>query len=506
MRQTSHAQRRRHWWRQASLLVLSCLTIGGCASIAARGPRASDTVILAQSRQAVRVVHYDASRESFPNPERGFYGWANSMWIGPELHPVAATDLKKLRTRGITLVRMYYVMDEFRDGPLSQAALERMQLDFDAVREAGLKVIPRFAYNFPRGELDRIGFTGMEDAPVDRVLSHIDQLEPILRAHSDVIAFLEAGFVGAWGEWHHSSNVLVNDDGTINEHSIAIMDRVLSLLPLTRSIALRYPYIKQQFFGEEPLTREAALTGAPAARVGAHNDCFLRDDVDSGTYSRSGEHRPPAAFIEAQKQYLHLDNRFVPQGGETCAADAQARPYIACRVALRELARLRWSTLNISYHPDVIRVWQRQGCFEEVRWRLGYRLRLLMAELPSVAIAGESLHLSFTVRNDGWAAPFNPRRVEVILRHVDTRRTHTIDVNADPRFWGAGETHRVDVHAQLPETLQEGTYQILLNLPDPEPRLYGRPEYSIRLANAGLWEADSGFNDLRARVVVTRPE
>jgi hypothetical protein len=49
-------------------------------------------------------------------------------------------------------VRWYLLIDEFRGKPISQNALNYIDRQFDAVREAGIKVIPRFAYNFPMGE------------------------------------------------------------------------------------------------------------------------------------------------------------------------------------------------------------------------------------------------------------------------------------------------------------------------------------------------------------------
>ena len=64
-----------------------------------------------------------------------------------------------------------------------------------------MKMIPRFAYNF--------GPTGAPDASTDRILEHLEQLRPALVANQDVIAFVEAGFIGTWGEWHDSTSVSV---------------------------------------------------------------------------------------------------------------------------------------------------------------------------------------------------------------------------------------------------------------------------------------------------------
>lgn len=452
-----------------------------------------------------RVVHYQGSNDILENPERGLYASLTAMGVGASTRPLTGTRLRALRSRGITLVRVYFVIDEFRDLPLSQATLQQVQADFDTVREAGLKVIPRFTYNFPMTEL-ATDFSKVEDARVDRVLEHIDQLAPVLSANSDVIAFLEAGFIGAWGEWHHSSNGLLSPDGAANEASRLILERLLSAVPATRTIAIRYPYIKQQLFGRAPLTPDVGLTTLPQARVGAHNDCFLRDRVDSGTYSRPGQYRTSATFIDEQKRYLEHDNRFVPQGGETCAADEIAEPFIECATALRDLARLRWSTINADYHPGVVRVWRRGGCLDDIRKQLGYRLRLQSAALPTRAAAGSSVSFSFEIVNEGWAAPFNPRLVEVVLRHAVTGHVHTIRADEDPRTWLPGRPRRFVVTGQLPPDLQPGSYDLYLHLPDPEPRLYGRADYSIRLANRDLWQPAWGFNALRSQLAVEAPD
>ncbi len=47
-----------------------------------------------------------------------------------------------------------------------------------------------------------------------------------------------------------------------------------------------------------------------------------------------------------------------------------------------------------------------------------------------------------------------------------------------------------------------GAYGLLLWLPAPEAALRDRPEYAIRLATEGLWDADHGWHDLGLAVEV----
>jgi hypothetical protein len=63
-------------------------------------------------------------------------------------------------------------------------------------------------------------------------------------------------------------------------------------------------------------------------------------------------------------------------------------------------------------------------------------------------------------------------------------------------------THTLEVREPLPSDLEPGPYEVLLNLYNPELGLARRPEYSIRLANANVWEAATGYNNLRADVSV----
>jgi hypothetical protein len=457
----------------------------------------------AEARQleptATQTITYQEDTSNFPNPERGFYRQLTPMWTGEARFPLNATTLAAYRSEGITLLRAYYLIDEFRSTPLSTAALNAISADLAAVRTAGIKIIPRFAYNFPTSEAEMLV---AQDAPLPNVLEHIQQLGPVLQANADVIAFVEAGFIGAWGEWHHSSNALIDEDHSTNAASRDIVDRLLQVLPARRTIALRYPYHKQEFYGSAPLTPGEAFSSAGKARVGAHNDCFLANDIDGGTYSVPPNFEPQ---VEATKQYLHEDNRFVPQGGETCAADAPAQPYIGCPNALLDLARMRWSVINIEYHPGAIARWQSDGCLDEVRRRLGFRLRLISATLPIEVRQGRVLTIEATLANDGFAAPYNARSVELVLRRNGSGALYRFTLPVDPRFWLGGATHVLTSAVTLPGAIEPGSYQLLLNLPDPEPALRPRPEYSVRLANAGTWEPATGFNKLLATLTVTEP-
>lgn len=399
-----------------------------------------------QSGSAPIAVQYAASNENFPNPERGFYRQLSPFNLGTFRNPLDAATLRRYRDEGISILRAYYIIDEFRNTPFPADALTALNADFAAVRSAGIKIIPRFTYSFPcvnALEPCSPATYGETDTSLPQVLAHIDQLAPVLQANADVIAFMEMGFIGAWGEWHDSTNGLLGGPFTANENSAAIVARLLSALPARRMANIPLIHQKQAILGvTSPLTSPQAFSGTSQARIGHQDDCLLANATNGNTYVN---HYPPANYNpEPAKQYLNLDNRYVPQGGESCSFAAEAQPFVQCSNALAELARIRWSALNIQYQPQVLDLWRQQGCFGDIARRLGYRFRLLGAEVPSQGVPGGWLSLRLAIANDGFASPYNPRAVEFVLRHTMTRREYALSINVDPRFWSAGETQVLD--------------------------------------------------------------
>jgi Domain of unknown function (DUF4832)/Domain of unknown function (DUF4874) len=462
-----------------NLVVLVSVALCACQM-------SSSEIILGTPAKTV-TINYEPSLDDFPNPERGFfvqsaYDQKQNWGVSPQ----TVTQLKAMRDQNMTMLRMYYVLEPWRDTALPQEILDRLELDFSRSREAGIKVIPRFAYNF-----------GMfPDASLDRVLAHLEQLKPVLQKNADVIAFMEAGFVGAWGEWHSSTNNLMTN-GNVNDASRAIVEKELAILPTTRMIALRTPSYKFAITGNTALTDNQAFDGSSKARIAAHNDCFLASESNWGTYQNR----------TLEMDFYHQDNLFVPQGGETCNSATDAQPYIGCDNALQELAYLRFSTLNIEYEQGVLNGWTNGGCMNQIKQRLGYRFVLLNAKIPDRVKPGSSLAISVSLKNDGFAAPYNPRLLELQLQNVTTGKIVKVKFeggrakNQDPRFWQPGQTYTFDLEVGVPASLSEGDYRVQLALPDPEPNLYPRTEYAIRFANKNTWQV-TGVNDLQHNLKV----
>ncbi|MBS1151199.1 MAG: hypothetical protein H6Q89_2897 [Myxococcaceae bacterium] len=392
------------------------------------------------------------------NPERGFYD---------VIDLTSGSSFASVRAAGMTLALAGIRLDAYRQAPIDAALLTSIEAGLGSARTAGIKIILRFQYND--------GPIGAADASRTQILAHLAQLQPLLSRNADVIALMQAGFIGAWGEWHSSTHGLDNP-----ADRQAVLTGILAALPASRMVQVRTPNFVDDLFPGGALDAGQAFSGSPLARTGHHNDCFLASADDFGTYP---------APVEAWKDYVAAGGRFTPVGGETCALNP---PRSACPTATAELERLHFRFLNSLYHPGVLGSWTTGGCLSEIRARLGYRFVLEELSHSAAVRPGGVLRLQGVLRNDGYGALFNARPLEVVLEQGASRLAATLGT-IDVRRWERGP-HSFDVRLRLPASLSPGTYRLSLALPDADPKLSDQPAYAVQLANAGVWDPARGLN------------
>jgi hypothetical protein len=451
-------------------LVLALLAAGGMTVAVHAG--AATTAAGPQT-----LVSYERSDEVLTNPERGFMRYANCAGA-----PLSAATLAGYRAEGITQVFCMIYLKDFRSTAIDPATLTLLQQQFDAIRTARMTTILRFAYS---------DTADGEDAELHWVLHHIAQLKPLLHNNAYVISVVQAGFVGAWGEWYYTKHF--GNAGKVEPADQlkrnAVVNALLDALPDTRMLQLRTPAFKRKMHGVDALTADAAYSGTHAARLGHHNDCFLASADDFGTYADPAAERP----------YLAAETTYLPMGGETCAVDKLRS---GCATALAELAQFHWSYLNADYEPNVLAGWRTGGCMTEIQQRLGYRFALTDGSFGRTATPGGTLRVRIGVRNDGFAAPYNARLVQLVLRD-NAGTLYRLPLIGDPRRWLPGTTTMLQQDVPLPAGLPSGDYRLGFALPDATPALARYPEYAVRTANTGLWNATDGYNDLNATVTVS---
>lgn len=435
-------------------------------------------------------VSYTASTAEIANPERG--------WFAQVYDSQPASYYSNLRTSAdmITITRHYVVLDAFRrvngsHTPIPQSYLDGLNTRFAAVRSGGGKLILRFSYDDTEAGLD---------VPVASVLLHLDQLAPVIRNNADIIMHWEAGIVGGWGEWAYSSNYGFIDN-TKADYGLtaqqwadrkAVVDKILSILrtmPYWRKTSLRTPTYMFRMYGSTAISDANRFNDTDISRIGQWNDAFVANSTDFHTYKNR----------TTELQWLAQQSKWTCVGGES----EYQSGYGTCSVATSDMATAHWTYCSSVYNNNTLNLWKSGGCYDaQMSLKLGYRLRLVTATLPTTLTSGGQVQIAFSIVNDGYAAPINKHPLRLVLRNTTTAAVAFVTMQADCRDWQPGTTHNISETVTLPP-LGAGSYELLLNLCDEAPSLASNPLYSIRLANNGTWESATGFNKLNH--TATRP-
>lgn len=415
------------------------------------------------------VTEFTEIEGDVTNPERGFYF---PYYLTVSKPSISVSNVKSQRKQGRTILYTQYNLGKCRSSDIPESTLTEIQKNFNALREGGAKCILRFCYTESDAESAKPW-----DAEEQWVMRHIEQVKPLLHQNEDVILLFQAGYVGSWGEWYFTDNFVMNPTSFEDyQPRRRVLEAMLDALPASRQVAVRTPDFKMHMYGlslKDTLTAATAHDGSTLSRIGGYNDCFGASDDDYGTYTES-----------ASRPFWKKDTRYTFMGGETC----NVSDFCKCEASLKDMESYHWTYLNIDYNGQVLNRWKKDGCFDEITRRLGYRLVLEKISHTPSPKAGDPYKVVLYLRNDGFSAFQNPRDAKLVFVS-NTGEKSTFDLGSDPRTWHSG-SHRIETSFVLPA--DEGT--LYLHLADP--LLPDRPEYSAALANEDVWESATGYNKL----------
>lgn len=429
------------------------------------------------------TVTFTETDELFPNPERGLF--SQSYFTSADLTSHAnATVINSLRRSAnyLTLYLHSYYLTDYMESDIPQEFLDRLETNMNALREGGGKVVLRFSYKSSMDNKDK-----PFNATPEWIHKHMDQVAPYLQKHADVIYCVQCGWLGSWGEWYYTDNGYRMNATRKEDLEMRweVLEHMLRVVPADRQVALRIPAYKRNYLkmrGDSlstPLTAEEAYKTTAKARICGHNDCFVSSSNDVGTYSGPQD-----------RDFWAEDSKYTIMGGETCEKVYQSNG----ENALSEMKKFHWSYLNRDYRESVTGMWRGDGTMDVILHRIGYRLALDKIIITPKPAVGQKLDVYCVLHNSGFAAPMNPRDVELILVNAsDPTKQFVYPQTVDPRFWLPEEEHRFTLTCN-PE--QAGQYKVYLNLPDPYESLHNDPRYSIRLANTDVWDEETGYNYL----------
>lgn len=385
----------------------------------------------------------------------------------------------------LRLVRGDTNIGAFKSSPISGGALSTLTTNFAAARNIGVKVIPRFAYDFS-------GQTN-PDASVTQIQAHLVQLSPILYANRDVIYAIEAGFIGQYGEWHDSGSSGNNNRANRN----AVRDALLSAVPPEIKVLFRYPMDLLVWNGSaNGLTPATAFTGTLMDRCGNHNDCWMADAKDVGTYENAGFqfgdwNNPSYGSPLNARTFISQQTEYQPYGGETCNAGAMR---LNCSGGTdnagllggisNEGPRYHASYLNLNYYTAFYTQWFNDGCFNTVRRSFGYNIVLDSLTHPDSIARGSVALFKVTLRNVGYGRVIDLSRLGIWLSNGanNIRAQSSAQLRQLPSQATSGTVFLVAV--TIPTNAVVASYNVHIDFPD----MYDRSTGSFASSNPNAFK------------------
>lgn len=453
--------------------------------------------------------------------------------------------------------------------PLTDDALAYIRDKLEQVRAGNGVTMVRFNYDGPgyswvdcdHPEDDYVD-TLLTDVEPDKatVLTHIQQLKPILHEYEDVIMGVDGGFFGPWGEMHSTTF------GTSPEAYAWLLDALLDAVPASRSITVHggaflswYNAKYHTNYTFDTIDQiPAPKPGTPEARFGFFNDSYAygadegEDPDDWGSLSE-GAWWPDEPFGDSYDRgklmtWIRKQNNLY--GGEAQGDETlwNTYPFVAWEASYAQTVYLnadysdevhdRWG--EFLYTEENVRkelenmyeapyditdmaifdpVYDGKTGAEYWRDRLGYRLVLRDANASGQVPQNGTLRFAGKIQNVGFGNIVNQKQVSVILKAKADGKTYTAATDIDPRQWRPDLDSRAsntdayrDFSFSIPmedfgKSLPVGEYEIYLKINDPKEK--SENKRCIRFANNGenIWDAELGANLVGSTVLseATKP-
>lgn len=380
---------------------------------------------------------------------------------------------------------------EGTDYDLDETFFTSLRGTFENCRNNGSTIALRFRY-------DENGKNNPEPKTFDQVLRHIQQIKDsgLLEEYKDILMFVESGFVGAWGEQHGGKY-------TSLEYKAQLLAAMLDCVPAPIPVTVRTPDIFAKYVGitRAELANYVCKEGTDEYRVGLYDDGYMGSDSDLGTYANR----------EVETTWLGKQTLTSYFGGEFSGNLSWAQKYDTYKPenCLPEMYKTHLSYINGNIYQlykdytfdkslDIEgydnSAYYGQNVWQFIRDHLGYRFVLKNSRLSATVAQGETLDVSFTLVNNGFANPVKKQKCEILLEKDGDLVSCPVDV--DPTTWYSGATVTKNLQIKLPAFLQEGTWNVYFKSSVGNKNMSQFAMRSIRFANEDTWSESLGANYL----------
>lgn len=242
--------------------------------------------------------------------------------------PKAAAD------SGHGVIRIYVILSAPGAG-LSVTQRSALAGTLGEIRSTGvLQALLRFYYQSP--------LTSKANAAdsVNKIKADIASAKPTVAEYVDVIPFIQAGFLGPWGEWW-GGDLEGGDFGTDQDLRVLKTGTVNALKAAFPStfIQLRYPRDIATYYADDP-------------QIAFHDDSVLAGDDDGGTFNATKK-SPLWPDGDPGKQRAWIKDRSSRLKSVNAGEASESTPDVSCDKLLAYLSEYRIFVFNAQW-PAVV--------------------------------------------------------------------------------------------------------------------------------------------------------
>ncbi len=442
-------------------------------------------------------INYTESTETINNPGAGY---TSTVWMScepgktPVFNPEGSLVLIfvdiggfSCGSNGTTDEEGNYT--EGTDYDLDETFFTNLRQTLENCRQNGCIVSLRFRY-------DDVGKLNPEPATYEKVFDHIEQIrkDGFLEDYKDILAFIESGFVGSWGE-HWGGKYCSFED------KAKLLDVLLDVVPEEIPVTVRTPLTFTTWAGiaEDDIDEYISEPGSDAARVCLYNDGYMGSDSDLGTYHNrerdlvwvsrqslnsyyGGEFSGNLEFT--QKYETYLPENSIPEMYYTHLSYINSNIYqLYKNYTFGEQYDVE-NVDNSAYYGETV--------YKFMRDHLGYRFVIRDSDLSSEVPQGGILRLEADIENTGFANPIMKQKAEIILEKDGNYVKTEIDVNT--KEWYSCTTSSPEFEMKIPGGLETGEWNVYFKLSVGNNTYEQMHMRSVKFANNGTWNSALGAN------------
>eukprot|EP00833_Pecoramyces_ruminatium_P016781 jgi/Orpsp1_1/1190813/evm.model.d7180000081358.1 len=449
--------------------------------------------------QIINDISYVESLSEVPNPYRGFYkqtkiflkrnGKSSSQYI-----------------ESPHLLRVLVDISDYKNHSLDSAAITYLGNILKKIQNYNKSIVIRFSYHDYEPETST-----HEPSNINIVLGHQESLRGVLKKYQDMIASVECGLYGKWGEMHGSS--VYNDKTERLSFTKKVITKWLDVLPesITLSVRTTQFYCHWNNVDRSKISKDITKPGQAAYRIGMYNDGYLGTYDDDGTYANR----------EEEIKWLSIQCNHALCGGEFGGYDDKKMGNVrhtAEYMYTKDAFRTHFSYLNLGHYKPTVNAmrtekykgtdsrYKGQYGFTYIENHLGYRFVVRGVRLTKNAYKNNKFEIEVDIENVGFAPLIKPKSLYFIIVDNYGKSNVLSDMkilkNGNPNSWLSEETYTLKAETILSSSLSNGNNKIYLRI-STKGELDGLKGYPIRFANndENIWNNKLGANYLGSFII-----